>query len=177
MVQKPVVTVRHNGVVIHDKVTLPEKGNGGRPTPQGGPVFFQRTAARFATATSGSWRNSRGVMPTCATLDVVAHSGDRRKGRSMLAESFPFRGLFDRRMLVRAGAVGAVGLSLPQLLAAERKPPRGPPPILHPRVCLGRPSSSGYLRSQARRPRFAALRHDGYQCSGMRLVDQFPRLA
>ena len=41
MVQKPVVTVRHNGVVIHDKVTLPEKGNGGRPTPQGGPVFFQ----------------------------------------------------------------------------------------------------------------------------------------
>jgi hypothetical protein len=41
MVKNPVVTVRHNGVVIHDNVTLPEKGNGGRPTPQGGPLFLQ----------------------------------------------------------------------------------------------------------------------------------------
>ncbi len=40
MIKNPVVTVRHNGVVIHENLTLPEKGNGGRPTPQGGPSLF-----------------------------------------------------------------------------------------------------------------------------------------
>jgi hypothetical protein len=42
MVARPVVTVRHNGVVIHDAVMLPEKGNGGRPTASGGPLHLQR---------------------------------------------------------------------------------------------------------------------------------------
>lgn len=41
MLKRPVVTVRHNGVLIHDNLTLPEKGNGGRPTSQGGPLFLQ----------------------------------------------------------------------------------------------------------------------------------------
>ena len=35
------MTVRHNGVLIHDNLTLPERGNGGRPTSQGGPLFLQ----------------------------------------------------------------------------------------------------------------------------------------
>jgi len=41
MVERPVMTVRHNGVVIHDKVTLPEKGDIGRPTRDGGPLHLQ----------------------------------------------------------------------------------------------------------------------------------------
>jgi hypothetical protein len=48
--KKPVVTIRHNGVVIHDKVELPEKppfyrGGGTEPlVPQGGPLHFQSHA-------------------------------------------------------------------------------------------------------------------------------------
>jgi hypothetical protein len=41
MLKKPVATVRHNGIMIHDNITLPGKGNGGRPTVQGGPLFLQ----------------------------------------------------------------------------------------------------------------------------------------
>ena len=41
MVKNPMATVRHNGIVIHDNITLPEKGNGGRPTASGGPLFLQ----------------------------------------------------------------------------------------------------------------------------------------
>src|SRR5262249_22326336 len=41
MVESPVVTVRHNGVLVHDKVTLPEKGNIGKPTAAGGPLHLQ----------------------------------------------------------------------------------------------------------------------------------------
>jgi hypothetical protein len=41
MLKNPVATVRHNGIVIHDNITLPEKGNGGRPTASGGPLFLQ----------------------------------------------------------------------------------------------------------------------------------------
>jgi 3-keto-disaccharide hydrolase len=41
MVQRPVITVRHNGVLVHDQVTLPEKGNIGRPTAAGGPLHLQ----------------------------------------------------------------------------------------------------------------------------------------
>jgi hypothetical protein len=43
VVQNPVVTVRHNGVVIHDKVELPDKPTGGgRPlSPKGGPLHLQ----------------------------------------------------------------------------------------------------------------------------------------
>lgn len=50
VVQKPVVTVRHNGVVIHDRVELPDKppvyrGGGTDPlSPQGGPLQFQSHA-------------------------------------------------------------------------------------------------------------------------------------
>ncbi|OAI48992.1 hypothetical protein AYO44_00905 [Planctomycetaceae bacterium SCGC AG-212-F19] len=49
MVERPIVTVRHNGVLIHDKVTLPEKGNIGRPTRDGGPIHLQAhgSAVRF----------------------------------------------------------------------------------------------------------------------------------
>jgi hypothetical protein len=48
--KKPVVTIRHNGVVIHDKAELPEKppfyrGGGTDPlVPQGGPLQFQKHA-------------------------------------------------------------------------------------------------------------------------------------
>jgi hypothetical protein len=41
MIERPVITVRHNGVLIHDRVTLPEKGNIGKPTPDGGPLHLQ----------------------------------------------------------------------------------------------------------------------------------------
>ena len=41
MVKRPVVTVRHNDIVVHENVTLPEKGNGGPPSPEGGPLFLQ----------------------------------------------------------------------------------------------------------------------------------------
>lgn len=40
MEKRPVATIRHNGVVIHDNVTLPEKSQG-RPTSEGGPLFLQ----------------------------------------------------------------------------------------------------------------------------------------
>jgi hypothetical protein len=40
--KNPVVTVRHNGVVIHENVELPGKGtDGGKLSPQGGPLFLQ----------------------------------------------------------------------------------------------------------------------------------------
>jgi len=41
--QTPVVTVRHNGVVIHEKVQLPEKPTGGGRvlSPKGGPLTLQ----------------------------------------------------------------------------------------------------------------------------------------
>lgn len=48
--RKPVVTIRQNGVVIHDRVELPEmppfyRGGGTDPlTPQGGPLLFQSHA-------------------------------------------------------------------------------------------------------------------------------------
>jgi hypothetical protein len=48
--KRPVVTVRHNGVVIHDRVELPEmppfyRGGGTDPlSPQGGPLQFQSHA-------------------------------------------------------------------------------------------------------------------------------------
>jgi hypothetical protein len=41
MSERPIITVRHNGVLIHDKVVLPEKGNIGKPTPAGGPLHLQ----------------------------------------------------------------------------------------------------------------------------------------
>lgn len=50
VVKKPVVTIRHNGVVIHDQVDLPDKppfyrGGGTDPlSPQGGPLQFQSHA-------------------------------------------------------------------------------------------------------------------------------------
>jgi hypothetical protein len=39
----PVVTMRHNGVVIHDKYELPPKATSGSKTlsPQGGPLYLQ----------------------------------------------------------------------------------------------------------------------------------------
>jgi hypothetical protein len=38
----PVVTVRHNGVVIYENLELPGKGtDGGKLSPQGGPIFLQ----------------------------------------------------------------------------------------------------------------------------------------
>lgn len=41
--QTPVVTVRHNGVIIHEKVELPEKPTGGGRalSPKGGPLTLQ----------------------------------------------------------------------------------------------------------------------------------------
>jgi hypothetical protein len=41
--QPPVTTVRHNGVVIHEKVELPDKPTGGGRalSPKGGPLFLQ----------------------------------------------------------------------------------------------------------------------------------------
>jgi hypothetical protein len=40
--QNPVVTVRHNGVVIHEKFELPAKGtSGGKLSPMGGPIYLQ----------------------------------------------------------------------------------------------------------------------------------------
>lgn len=41
--QPPVVTVRHNGVLIHEKVELPEKPTGGGRalSPKGGPLYLQ----------------------------------------------------------------------------------------------------------------------------------------
>jgi hypothetical protein len=50
IIKKPVVTIRHNGVVIHDQVELPEtppvyRGGGTDPlSPQGGPIHFQAHA-------------------------------------------------------------------------------------------------------------------------------------
>ncbi len=50
VVQKPIVTIRHNDVVIHDRVELPEmppvyRGGGTDPlSPQGGPLQFQSHA-------------------------------------------------------------------------------------------------------------------------------------
>ena len=50
VVKKPVVTIRHNGVVIHDQVELPEtppfyRGGGTDAlSPQGGPIHFQAHA-------------------------------------------------------------------------------------------------------------------------------------
>lgn len=40
--KNPVVTLRHNGVVIHENAELPAKGtDGGKLSPQGGPLFLQ----------------------------------------------------------------------------------------------------------------------------------------
>jgi hypothetical protein len=50
IVQKPIVTVHHNGIVIHDRVELPDmppfyRGGGTDPlSPQGGPLQFQSHA-------------------------------------------------------------------------------------------------------------------------------------
>jgi hypothetical protein len=50
VVAKPIVTIRHNGVVIHDRIELPEnppfyRGGGTDPlTPQGGPLAIQSHA-------------------------------------------------------------------------------------------------------------------------------------
>jgi len=40
--KNPVVTVRHNGVVIHENFELPAKGtDGGKLSPMGGPIYLQ----------------------------------------------------------------------------------------------------------------------------------------
>jgi hypothetical protein len=40
--KNPVVTVRHNGVIIHENAELPAKGtDGGKLSPQGGPLYLQ----------------------------------------------------------------------------------------------------------------------------------------
>lgn len=40
--KNPVVTVRHNGVVIYENLELPGKGtDGGKLVPAGGPIYFQ----------------------------------------------------------------------------------------------------------------------------------------
>jgi hypothetical protein len=43
LVKNPVATVRHNGVMIHEKLELPEKPTGGGRalSPKGGPLFLQ----------------------------------------------------------------------------------------------------------------------------------------
>ena len=43
VVKNPIVTVRHNGVIIHENIELPDKPTGGgRPlSPKGGPLFPQ----------------------------------------------------------------------------------------------------------------------------------------
>lgn len=40
--KNPVVTLRHNGVVVYEKLELPAKGtDGGKLPPMGGPIYFQ----------------------------------------------------------------------------------------------------------------------------------------
>ena len=53
------MTVRHNGVVIHDDLELPAATRRPAPVKEGpepGPVFFRTTATRSDTATSGSFQ-------------------------------------------------------------------------------------------------------------------------
>jgi uncharacterized protein (DUF1501 family) len=98
-------------------------------------------------------------------------------GKANMDNSFP--GLVDRRTLLRAGAVGAVGLSLPQLLRAERnaRAPRERSCILifawggphHLDTFDPKPEAPGDVRGPYGSIQTAA--------AGMRLVDQFPRLA
>lgn len=65
VIKKPVATIRHNGVVIHDQVELPDKppfyrgGGTDSLSPQGGPRNSRATRMTVITciATSGSWRS------------------------------------------------------------------------------------------------------------------------
>lgn len=43
LVKNPVTTVRHNGVIVHENVELPDKPTGGgrQLSPKGGPLFLQ----------------------------------------------------------------------------------------------------------------------------------------
>jgi uncharacterized protein (DUF1501 family) len=97
----------------------------------------------------------------------------------MSTPSFAFRGLFDRRTLLRAGAVGTVGLSLPELLAAES---RSAPSKERSCILIFAWGGPHHLDTFDPKPDAPAEVRGPYgttatRVPGMRLVDQFPRLA
>ena len=93
--------------------------------------------------------------------------------------SLPFSGLFDRRTMLRVGAVGTVGLSLPQLLHAQRgtQARRDMSCILV--FAWGGPHHLDTFDPKPDAPREYRGPYGTTATSvpGMRLVDQFPRLA
>lgn len=91
----------------------------------------------------------------------------------------PFVGLVDRRTMLCAGAVGTVGLSLPQLLRAEKPAgsPRGRSVIFI--FAWGGPPHLDTFDPKPEAPAEVRGLYGSIATSaaGMRLVDQFPRLA
>ena len=93
--------------------------------------------------------------------------------------SVPFSGLFDRRTMLRVGAVGTVGLSLPQLLHAQRGPQARRDLSCILVFAWGGPHHLDTFDPKPDAPREYRGPYGTTATStpGMRLVDQFPRLA